>query len=347
MDTNRQILFFFSLLGAFNGIILALYFIFFAREKKRSDVFLGLLLLVVSIRIGKSVFFYFNHNLSSVYIHIGIMACTLIGPLLYLFVRSESVRDRKVKWYDALHLLPLLVIVVIAIRTSYWEHRDLWRSLVELIYWQWFVYLIVAGFVLIPVFKSFGAKKEKGDSSSIWLVSVFVGISIIWLAYKTSRYTSYIVGAVSFSFVFYVSGLLIYRFSKIKREELESKKNAKQNLDEEFVTDLERQIQLLLERDDFYKNPNLKMPDLASKLNTTPHLLSQYLNESLNKNFSQFINEHRVEEAVKLLSSSSKLTVEAIAYDSGFNSVSAFYTAFKNKKGMTPAAFKKQSANLV
>ncbi len=274
------------------------------------------------------------------------MACTLIGPLLYLFVRSEFVKDRKIEKYDVLHLLPLVIVIVIAVKMPYWEHRSLWRNLIGLIYWQWFAYLIVTGYVMIPVFKSIGKKKEKKGLNNVWLVSVFVGISIIWFAYKTSRYTSYIVGAVSFSFVFYVSGLLIYKYSKIKKSESDGRKNAKQNLDEEFVTDLGKQMEVLLESDDFYKNPNLKMPDLASKLNTTPHLLSQYLNESLNKNFSQFINEHRVEEAVKLLSSSNKLTVEAIAYDSGFNSVSAFYAAFKNKKGMTPAAYKKQQANL-
>ena len=46
-------------------------------------------------------------------------------------------------------------------------------------------------------------------------------------------------------------------------------------------------------------------------------------------------------EAEQLLKSSNNYTVETIAYDSGFNSVSAFYTAFKNINNVTPAVFKK------
>lgn len=342
METDKQLLFFFSLLGAFNGVLLAIYFIFFSKTKKIYNVFLGLLLLVISIRIGKSVFFYFNNNLSSLYIHIGIMACALIGPLLYLFVRSGLINNRAVKRYDAFHILPLVIVIIIAIEFPYWDYRNLWRNLISLIYWQWFVYIIVTAFNLIPVFKSVNSKsKTEHNINAIWLLSVFIGVTIIWLAYKTSRYTSYIVGAVSFSFVFYISILLIIKFSKSRKEESNVKKRTKQFLDDVTIETIDKKLKQIFTDEKLYKNSNLKMPDLASQLNVSPHILSQYLNEVLQKNFSQFINEYRIKEAELLLKSSSNYTVETIAYDSGFNSVSAFYTAFKNINKITPAAFKK------
>lgn len=342
METNKQLLFFFSLLGAFNGVLLSIYFIFLSKTKKVYNIFLGLLLLVISIRIGKSVFFYFNKDLSNIYIHIGIMACVLIGPLLYLFVRSAIINNRTVKKYDVLHVIPLLIVIIIAIQYPYWEHRKLWGNLISLIYWQWFIYIIVSAFNLMPVFKGLNTKfKTQENISNVWLLSVFIGVSIIWLAYKTSRYTSYIVGAVSFSFVFYISGLLLFKISKKKKEVVEIKKSTKQTIDGKIIKAIEDKLEHLLSDDKVYKNPNLKMPDLAFKLNVSPHVFSQYLNEVLDKNFSQFINEYRVKEAEQLLKSSHNYTVEAIAYDSGFNSISAFYTAFKNVNKVTPAAFKK------
>jgi len=343
LDTNKQLLFFFSLLGAFNGIILAVYFMFFSKKKKVYNIFLGLLLLVISIRIGKSVFFYFNKDLSNIYIHVGIMACVLIGPLLYLFIRSALVNERVLKKYDALHTIPLFVVIAIAIQFPYWEYRSLWSNLINLIYWQWFVYIIISAFNLIPVFKNVNREfKTQNNISNVWLLSVFIGVSIIWLAYKTSRYTSYIVGAVSFSFVFYISGLLIFKISKKQKEVIKTKRSTKQFIDNDVIKTIESKLEELLNDNKIYKNSNLKMPDLATKLNVSSHVLSQYLNEILEKNFAQFINEYRVKEAELLLKSSKNYTIEAIAYDSGFNSVSAFYTAFKNINKITPAAFKKK-----
>ena len=64
MAEPNQLLFFFSALGAFNGFLLALYVAFHAKKKIFANYFLALLLLVLSIRIIKSVFFYFNPQLS-------------------------------------------------------------------------------------------------------------------------------------------------------------------------------------------------------------------------------------------------------------------------------------------
>jgi hypothetical protein len=90
MDTGSYLLFFLSALGVFNSIVLSAYFIFFKKEKKLADVLLGGLLLALSIRVGKSVFFYFNHHLSKTYLQIGLSACFLVGPLLALFVRHNN-----------------------------------------------------------------------------------------------------------------------------------------------------------------------------------------------------------------------------------------------------------------
>ncbi|MEG1022929.1 MAG: AraC family transcriptional regulator, partial [Flavobacterium sp.] len=67
MDTGKELLFFFSALGAFNGIILSLYFFFFTKKKYLTNYFLGMLLFALSVRIAKSVFVYFHPELPKLY----------------------------------------------------------------------------------------------------------------------------------------------------------------------------------------------------------------------------------------------------------------------------------------
>ena len=88
MSIGKELLFFFSALGAFNGLLLGLYFFFFAKKKYLVNYFLGALLLALSIRIGKSVFLYFDGKLPRMYLQIGLSACFFIGPFLYFFTRS-------------------------------------------------------------------------------------------------------------------------------------------------------------------------------------------------------------------------------------------------------------------
>lgn len=100
MSLGDKVLFFFSALGAFNGLILSLYFFFFTAKKYLSNYLLGALLLVLSIRIGKSVVYFFDYSLPKIYLQIGLTACFFIGPFLYFFVKSEiqQIRSMPKSW---------------------------------------------------------------------------------------------------------------------------------------------------------------------------------------------------------------------------------------------------------
>ena len=93
-------------------------------------------------------------------------------------------------------------------------------------------------------------------------------------------------------------------------------------------------------QEELFRNANLKSSDLAKKIHITTHQLSQLLNDNLGKNFSVFINEYRINAAKSMLNNNSKLTLEAIGYECGFNSKSTFFTTFKKFVGTTPSQFK-------
>jgi AraC-like DNA-binding protein len=104
----------------------------------------------------------------------------------------------------------------------------------------------------------------------------------------------------------------------------------------------------LMEEEKPHLEMELTLPMLSKMLDVSPHHLSQVINENLEKNFFDFVNEYRVEEARKALVSpgSDRLSILGIAMDAGFNSKSAFYSAFNRHTGMTPSQYKKSNKNL-
>jgi AraC-like DNA-binding protein len=95
----------------------------------------------------------------------------------------------------------------------------------------------------------------------------------------------------------------------------------------------------------YFLNPGLTQAEVAQKLNTNTTYLSKAINDLLNKNFSTYINELRIHEAQIMLSDNDycKLSIEGIAISSGFNSKSAFNSAFKKFTGVTPSFFQKSA----
>jgi len=336
LNPINEILFFFSLLGAFNGLLLAVYFSLIAKKEGHRHYFLALLILMLSIRVIKSVFFYFNPHLSDVFIQIGLSACVLVGPSLYLYISY----DRKINWI--IHTAPFLIVVgLLCILYPYSEYRELWSQLiVRGIYLQWLIYIVASLQYIKPIIRKIKSR-QKLDNIDIWQLSIATCIFLIWLAYGTAAYTSYIVGALSFSFLFYLVFLLIiFRNSKqpVFYQEKERYKN--KVISEENILKIEQLLPSVIEREMFL-DPDFTLDQAAKELKISKHVLSQYLNERLNKSFSTFINEYRIEKAKVLLQNKSNYSVESIGYESGFSSKSSFFTAFKKITGKTPSEFQR------
>ncbi len=126
----------------------------------------------------------------------------------------------------------------------------------------------------------------------------------------------------------------------IEREQ----KYTAQILEEDEAEKLVRSLEDYMTEQKPYLDANLTLPDLAAKLQVPSHHLSRVINEKQGSNFYEYINRYRVEEVKTKLSDTSitNLSLLGIAYESGFNSKSAFNRVFKKMTGMTPSEFKKQ-----
>ncbi|OMQ09087.1 AraC family transcriptional regulator [[Flexibacter] sp. ATCC 35103] len=339
MAGSNLLLFFFSALGAFNGILLSLYFAVNAKKKNFTNYFLSLLLLVLSIRIIKSIFFYFNPNLSNIFIHIGLSACVLIGPFLYLYLKSYS-EVEKANWKQ--NVIPNLVIItILGSLYPYVEHREIWSKwIVCVIYAQWFVYIVLSFKYIRSIIQKIKGK-ETLKRIDVWFLSIYFGVAFIWLAYTFAAYTSYIVGALSFTFVLYlIILLLIFKNSPESTFFNEKEKYKNKEIDKETLGLMNQKLSVILEKE-LFLNPDFSLDEAAKELKVTKHVLSQYVNEILGKSFSNLIKEYRIEKAKLLLESTNNYTIESLGYDSGFSSKSTFFTTFKKITGITPAEYQK------
>ena len=91
-----------------------------------------------------------------------------------------------------------------------------------------------------------------------------------------------------------------------------------------------------------YLDSDLTLPKLAEDLDVSTHHLSQVINEMHGKNFFNFINKYRVAEVKRKIEDPkyNNYSLLGIAYESGFNSKSAFNRVFKNLTGKTPSQYR-------
>jgi len=103
----------------------------------------------------------------------------------------------------------------------------------------------------------------------------------------------------------------------------------------------------LIESEKIFQNPKLSVYDFADKLNTNKTYISVSINNILKKNFRQFINEYRINEAKRLLTDPAfdHLSIDGIGQTVGFVSKSTFNLAFKKFTNEKPSDYKKLKRN--
>jgi ligand-binding sensor domain-containing protein/AraC-like DNA-binding protein len=111
-----------------------------------------------------------------------------------------------------------------------------------------------------------------------------------------------------------------------------------------FAEECIKKLKHLMEVEKLYTDADISLQSLADKISITPHQLSQLLNEKLNHNFADFINSYRIEEARQILQGpkGARQRMTAVAAAVGFNTLAAFYSAFKKYTAMTPAQYKRK-----
>lgn len=101
----------------------------------------------------------------------------------------------------------------------------------------------------------------------------------------------------------------------------------------------------LIEEEQLYKKSMLKLADVAERLSVSPNYLSRIVNQQAKKNFTDLINEFRVEEVKRLMTNPAfrNLTLEGLGREAGFGAKSTYQASFKRLTGLTPSEYRAQN----
>ena len=106
----------------------------------------------------------------------------------------------------------------------------------------------------------------------------------------------------------------------------------------------------LMEEERLYTDSQLNRESLAQMVGTNKSYLTNIISEcSGGMNLSQFINQYRLQEAIRTLSDKQHIDypLKRLAADLGFGSISTFYKLFQDKVGMSPSAYRKSFIEVV
>ena len=305
----------------------------------------------------------------------------LYGPLVYLFAKNILNQQRAKTASDALHFIPFVFIAIFIFSAARyflpgWVQFLFYGASGAVI--QIISLLVYHYFSLAEWQRHNGRMREyfpnTGQLRMQWLkrfiiLSFFACASISLLLYLMYRHypTLHFLrwGFILLSiFIYWLSYEAINKpvlFSAVLNEDWQTKtvpvvaippkliihkradKYANTGLKKEEAGRILAALEELIQEHKVFLDPEITIDKLAGLANTNRHCLSQVLNETAGQSFYEYINQYRVKEAKRLLldPEHSNQKIASIAYDAGFNSLSAFNEVFKKMTETTPSQFKK------
>lgn len=351
---------------ALQGLLLALYI--GLSKPDRAGRLLSILLLIISLMLIWFVFYYTRfYEYYPALIWFDALFYFTPGGIFYLFVLHRLYPGRGWRWYDALHLVPVLLMVWRLI--PFWElgtvgmletFRQFYSATHYDIDWiQMAMFGLISAYAVRAYFlhRTYLRQAQQMRSNSTLSDTSYIAvIAILFLIWAVLSETFAAVLLINFSLfieVDFVSLLVLAAmmhylgFEGFRRKDnwlspqpLLPRPNG-HGLSVTQLAALVSAAQAKMSSARLYLQPDLKITDLAEALQVPTHHLSSALNQAGGQHFFDFVNDYRVREVQDQLRAGAykQVTMAALAADAGFNSETSFYRIFKKHTGMTPKQF--------
>ncbi|MBT8246047.1 MAG: AraC family transcriptional regulator [Winogradskyella sp.] len=185
-----------------------------------------------------------------------------------------------------------------------------------------------------------------------WLFAIIVNLQldIYWANYPLRICTSFLIYWIAYQGVYkydLLSDRKAIRHALSKNDNALAIKESKNQITPfcDIYQDDFNNIDTYIKSNYRFLDTSFCMDKLTDELNISSSHISKVINSCSGHNFSDYINNFRVHKAKELLSDHDFLdyTIVAIGLESGFNSKSTFYAAFKKFTLQTPTEFRANS----
>ena len=185
-------------------------------------------------------------------------------------------------------------------------------------------------------------------SSVAFFLSLFVYnlafANTTWLS--ESLYNIFSMALWTFLFLFSRRHRVVRTLKPVENEDEQATEEIEEPKSDDYVVSLNYILAVRLEQkmsqDKLYLNPKLTITDVATAIGTNKTYLSNYLNNTLNTSFFDYINTFRINEAcriIEMMPERGRISMSVVAQKSGFNSLSSFHRYFENLKGISPKSY--------
>ena len=185
-------------------------------------------------------------------------------------------------------------------------------------------------------------------SSVAFFLSLFVYnlafANTTWLS--EALYNIFSMALWTFLFLFSRRHRVVRILKPVENEDEQATEEIEEPKSDDDVVSLNYILAVRLEQkmsqDKLYLNPKLTTTDVATAIGTNKTYLSDYLNNTLNTSFFDYINTFRINEAcriIEMMPERGRKSMSVVALRSGFNSLSSFHRYFVKLKGISPKSY--------
>lgn len=301
----------------------------------------------------------------------------LLGPLLFIYVKSLFLKQKNLLFSNYMHFVPFLIYWFVntlpSVFSAYqgqlaFDYLEAFQSRPYLFFVQ-DLFLIVYIALSIRLFYRLKGIIRSNFSSYLtndvsWLKKFLfccfglISFDLLITFYEVlfGYFVNWDTGYITIVILIFLVSYLGYHGIKQSVVSLPDfileessgiakvKSGSNMVLTNEEAKDLSKKLEEVLADQKPYLLPDITLVHLAKLVGTTDKKLSTLLNQGLKTSFYDFINKHRVQTVTEKLKSTEydKFSMLGIAHDSGFNSKSSFYRAFKKETGVSPVEYKKK-----
>jgi len=357
------------LCATFQGFLFSAFVLGLKKYNAKPYFYLGSLVFVISI---SNLYYCFrDFGIESIWKNFRILYVPwdlLILPLFFLFVNSYLKNEYKYTKYLLFpFLLRFCVQIFIVFYSLFLKETYIFSNsflviikqidqYISIVFMLFNVYIIYRVILLYEKNNNINVKKE-----TIWLkqllnfgviLCLFLLITEVlddlFSVFNSSKSKYYLIWIGLSSIVYWLGYAGIYHlgiFNQVQniRSQLLSEK--KQINEKTFAGNADRfyEIDSIIKNKRLYTNTSMSLEYIARYFNLSEGYVSQLFNCHTKSNLSTYINNLRIEETKLILKDKnfSNYTMAAIGLEAGFNSKSAFYSAFKKATGFSPLEYKK------